>query len=384
MQIGIPREIKDGEARVAATPETVRALAAEGHTILVETGAGLGSGFSDESYRVAGAQLASRPEEIYACPLVVKVKELQLDEYERVRPGCIVFGYQQLARDARLLEAVLRRRVTCLAYEGVLADDGRRPLLAPMSTIAGLLSAQIAAWALQHREGPLAGSGVLLPWLDGIPQAHVLIVGDGTAGGAAARAFLSLGCDVVVLGKGMGRLAELQRQLAGCGRGPLRTAVSSATELSERTAESDVVIGAVSVPGRLAPKLITREMLRSMRPGSVFIDIGIDMGGIAETSRQTKLSDPMYLEERVLHYCVPNIPALVPRAATQALAAATLPYVRLVAGRGLGGAMDVTPGLRDALLVHDGDVVHPGLAEDTGRTVAEYPRGAVRKGSSNE
>ena len=373
MDVGIPKETKDGEARVAATPDTVGALAAEGHAVLVEAGAGLGSGFADEVYRAAGARIVDHPEAIWACPLVVKVKELQPAEYERVQPGSIVFGYQQLARDSRLLDAVLRRRVTCLAYEGVLAEDGSRPLLAPMSTIAGLLSAQIAAWALQHREGPLAGSGILLPRLEGVSRARVLIVGAGTSGGAAARAFLALGCDVTVLGRSAEHLAVLERRLAGDERA-LRTAPSSEAELVRRTAEADVVIGAVSVAGRLAPKLLTREMLRSMRPGSVFIDIGIDMGGIAATSRQTKLSDPMYREEGVLHYCVPNIPALVPRAATQALAAATLPYVQLLAARGRDGAMEAVPGLREALLVHDGLVVHAGLAEDTGRTLAEYAR----------
>jgi alanine dehydrogenase len=367
MHIGIPKEIKDGEARVAATPETVQALVADGHAILVEAGAGLGSGFADDAYRSAGARIAPGADEVYGCPMIVKVKELQPDEYDRVRPGSLIVGYQQLARDPRLLDAALARRVTCLAYEGVLADDGTRPLLAPMSRIAGLLAAQIAAWALQHRPGPLSGSGVLLPWLEGVPQAKVLVVGAGAAGAAAARAFLALGCDVTVLGRSAASLALLEDQLAGGKPGRLRTAPSTPAELAGRIADSDAVVGAVAVPGRLAPKLVTRAMLRSMRPGSVFVDIGIDMGGIAETSRQTKLSDPMYREEGVLHYCVPNIPALVPRAATQALTGATLPYLRLVAGRGLDAASRAAPELRSAVLVHDGAVVQRGLAEDTGR-----------------
>lgn len=372
MDIGVPREIKNGETRVGATPRTTRVLTEAGHTLVVETGAGLGSGFSDGEYAAAGARVVPDASEVYACAMVVKVKELQPPEYRRLRPGTLLACYQQLARDAALLEAVLAARATCVAYEGVTGPGGGRPLLAPMSTMAGLLSAQIAAWALQHREGPLCGSGVLLPWMEGIPQARVLIVGDGSVGGAAAGAFLALGCQVTVLGRSPAPAKRLEQRLAGCGRGTLRTALSTPAELAVGTAEADVVVGAVSVPGRLAPRLITRAMLRAMRPGSVFIDIGIDMGGIAETSRHTKLSDPMFVEEGVLHYCVPNIPALVPRAATQALASATLPCLGLLAERGLDGALEAMPGLRDGLLVHDGRVVHPGLAADTGREFTAY------------
>lgn len=372
MNIGIPREIKNGEARVGATPEMVRSLKNEGHSVLVETDAGSASGFADAGYREAGAGIANRPEDIYACPLIVKVKELQPEEFSRIQPGTILFGYQQMARDPRLLDAVLAHRITCIAYENVLDVDGSRPLLAPMSTIAGLMSVQIALWALQRREGPLSGSGVLLPHLDGVPQGRVLIVGEGIAGSAAARAFLALECAVTVLGQRPSQLKTLEERLVGCGKGTFHTGLATPKDLAARSSEADVVVGAVSVPGRLAPKLITREMLRAMRPGSVFIDIGIDMGGIAETSRQTKLSDPMYMEEGVLHYCVPNIPALVPRTATQALTTATLPYVRLLAERGLEHAVQASPGLREGLLVHDGHIVHPGLAEDTSRAFVPY------------
>ena len=372
MNIGIPREIKNGEARVGATPEMVRSLKNEGHFVLVETGAGSASGYADAGYREAGAVISNRPEDIYACPLIVKVKELQPEEFSRIQSGTILFGYQQMARDPRLLDAVLAHRITCIAYENVLGVDGSRPLLAPMSTIAGLMSAQIALWALQRREGPLSGSGVLLPHLDGVPQGRVLIVGEGIAGSAAARAFLALECAVTVLGQRPSQLKTLEEQLVGYGKGTFRTGLATPEDLAARSAEADVVVGAVSVPGRLAPKLITREMLRAMRPGSVFIDIGIDMGGIAETSRQTKISDPMYMEEGVLHYCVPNIPALVPRTATQALTAATLPYIRLLAERGLEHAVQASSGLREGLLVHDGHVVHPGLAEDTRRAFVPY------------
>jgi alanine dehydrogenase len=372
MRIGIPREIKDGEARVGATPDSVRILAGDGHQLLVETGAGLPSGFDDASYRAAGAEIAAAPEAVYACPLVAKVKELQPPEFDRLQPGTLVAGYHQLARDPRLLDAVLRQRVTCLAYEGVLGEEGGRPLLAPMSTIAGTMTAQIAAWVLQRRPGPLCGSGVLLPRLEGVPPAQVLVLGEGVAGTAAARTFLAIGCEVTVLGKDPGLLRRLEERLASPGPGRLRTGLSETGELARAVARADVVVGAVSVPGHLSPKLITRAMLGSMRPGSAFVDIGIDMGGIAETSRQTYLSDPLYVEEGVLHYCVPNIPALVPRTATQALAEATLPYLRLLAREGLPEAIAARPGLGQGLLVHDGRVVHPALAGDTGRPFTPY------------
>lgn len=373
MKIGIPKEIKDGEARVGATPRTVAALVADGHQVLVETGAGGPSGYGDADYRTAGAELVPGPEAVYACPMVVKVKELQPPEFGRLQPGSLIIGYQQLARDPKLLDQVLARRVTCLACEAVQDEAGGRPLLAPMSTIAGTVTAQIAAWALQRRPGPLCGSGVLLPRLDGLAPARVLVIGEGIAGAAAARTFLALGCAVTVLGKGPEALRRLQDRLAAAGPGPLATGPSGPEELARTVAGADVVVGAVSIPGHLSPKLITRAMLRTMRPGSVFVDIGIDMGGIAETSRQTYLSEPLYVEEGVLHYCVPNIPALVPRTATQAFTEATLPSLRLLAREGLAAAIAAQPGLRQGLLVHDGRVVHPGLAEDTGRPCAPFP-----------
>lgn len=373
MRIGVPKEIKDGEARVGATPRTVAALAADGHQVLVEAGAGAQSGFDDAAYQAAGAELAPGPEPVFACPMVVKVKELQLPEYHRIQAGSLIIGYQQLARDPRLLDHVLDRGVSCLACEAVQDEHGGRPLLAPMSSIAGAVTAQIAAWALQRRPGPLSGSGVLLPRLDGVAPAQVAVIGEGTAGTAAARTFLALGCAVTVLGKVPALLRQLEQRLAAAGPGPLRAFESGPEQLAQAVAAADVVVGAVSIPGHLSPKLITRAMLRTMRPGSVFIDIGIDMGGIAETSRQTYLSEPLYVEEGVLHYCVPNIPALVPRAATQAYAEAILPSLRLLAREGLAGAIAAQPGLGQGLLVHGGRVVHPDLAEDTGRPCAPFP-----------
>jgi len=370
VRVGIPREVKDGEARVGATPDGVRVLAGAGHEVLVERGAGSRAGFPDDAYREAGARIAPGPDEVWTAGLVVKVKELQAEEWPRLRPGCVVAAYHQLARDPRLLDAVLGAGIACLAWEGVTAPGGARPLLAPMSEIAGRMTAQIAAWALQSRPGPLCGSGVLLCGAAGVPPGRALVVGEGAVGKAAAGALLAVGCEVTVLGRDPEALQALEARHASP---HLRTGLSTPETLAAATAAADVVVGAVSVLGRLAPKLVTRAMLRAMRPGSVIVDVGIDMGGIAETSRQTKLSDPLFVEEGVLHYGVPNIPALVPRAATQALAAATLPVVLLLAGRGIAGALRATPGLRDGLLVHGGRVIHPGLAEDTGRPCAPFP-----------
>jgi alanine dehydrogenase len=367
MRIGVPRETKDGEARVGATPEMVRAFVARGHAVQVEAGAGLGSGFGDGDYAQAGAELTPSPDEVFACDLVIKVKELQKPEYGRLRRGSIVAGYQQLARDQGLLQAVLDAGITCLAYESVTTPDGSRPLLLPMSLIAGTMTAQIAAWALQRREGPLSGSGVLLPALPGLPGARVLVIGDGTVGQAAMRTFLRLGCAVTVLGLAEAPLRALAEATGRSLGATPAVAVSSREALQEGLRDADVVVGAVAIPGRLSPKLIDRAMLGSMRPGSVFIDVGIDMGGISETSRQTRLSDPLYVEEGVLHYGVPNIPAQVPRTATLALTAATLPCLLRVADRGLAAAVAAEPGLRPGVLVHDGRIVDPSLAQDCGR-----------------
>jgi alanine dehydrogenase len=373
VDIGVPRETKDGEWRVGLTPDAVRALAARGHDVLVEAGAGARVGLDDAAYATAGAKLAARREDVWGRSLVVKVKELQPAEYALPRAGGVVLAYQQLGRDPRLLDAALASGASFVACEFVRTEDGRRPLLAPMSAIAGLLAPQLAGWALQVRPGPLCGSGVLLAAMDGVPLARVLVVGPGVAGTAAAGGFLDLGCEVAVLGRSQASLSALEARLRGRGRGTLRAAPATPASLEAGVAAADVVVGAVSVPGRLSPRIVTRAMLRAMRPGSVLLDVGIDMGGIAETSRQTTHSDPLYVEERVLHYCVPNIPALVPRAATQALAAATLPYVVALAERGLPAAAALDPALREGVLVHAGAVVHAGLAADTGRAAAPGP-----------
>jgi alanine dehydrogenase len=364
MRIGVPRERKDGERRVGLLPEGTAVLAAAGHLVLVERGAGERVGFDDASYAAAGAGVVRDAAEVYGCDLIVKVKELQRGEWPLLQPHTTVFGFAQLGRDPALLDAVLAARVGCIAYETVAAADGTLPLLAPMSRIAGRLAPLVAATLLLNDHG---GSGVLLPGLDGVAAGRVVIVGCGNVGGAAARVAAQLGCTVQVFGRSRQRLDALR---AGC-VGEVRVACIDPAALAAAVAAADVVIGAVLEPGKLSPRLLSRAMLRSMRAGSVLVDVGIDQGGIAETSRMTTLSAPSYTEEGVVHYCVPNMPALVAHTATLALTRATLPYVRALADAGIDAALAADPGLRAGLQVRGGKVTHAGLASDSGRLIAE-------------
>jgi alanine dehydrogenase len=357
MRIGVPRERKDGERRVGLLPEGVAALAASGHVVLVERGAGERVGFDDASYAIAGAQVVPDAAEIFAAPLIVKVKELQCSEWPLLQRGTVVFGFAQLGRDRELLDAALGAGIGCIAYESVAAGDGTLPLLAPMSRIAGRLAPLIAASMLMSDRG---GSGVLLPGLDGVAPGRVVIVGAGNVGGEAARVAAGLGCRVQVFARSERRLAALRERCTS----DVEVAGIDAAALASCIAAADVVIGAVLEPGKLSPKLVPRAMLRSMREGSVLIDVGIDQGGIAETSRMTSLSDPTYIEEGVVHYCVPNMPALVARTATLALTRATLPYVRAIADAGIDAALAGDPGLRAGMQIRDGAVTHGGLAAD--------------------
>jgi alanine dehydrogenase len=363
MHIGVPRERKEGERRVGLVPEGVAALVAAGHVVHVECGAGTDSGFDDASYAAAGATLARDAAEVYAASLIVKVKELQPAEFALLRPGITVFGFAQLGRDPDLLEAVLDAHITCIAYETVTAADGTLPLLAPMSRIAGRLAPLVGASLLMTDHG---GSGVLLPGVEGVEAGRVVIVGAGAVACAAACAASDLGCAVDVYGRSARRMDLLR---ARCGS-RVATQAAEPSALAAAIADADVVIGAVLEPGRLSPKLVSRAMLRRMRPGSVFIDVGIDQGGIAETSRMTSLSAPTYVEEGVTHYCVPNMPALVARTATRALAQASLPYVRTIASAGVDAALAADPGLRAGLQAQDGRVTHAGLAADCGYRMA--------------
>jgi alanine dehydrogenase len=369
VRIGVPRERKDGERRVAVTPEGARALVAAGHQVLVECGAGERAGFGDGVYMAAGASIVAGPSEAFDCPLVVKVKELQRDEIALLKPSTTVFGFAQLARDRSLLDAVLAARIGVIGYETVVDGHGGLPLLGPTSRIAGRLAPLIAATLLMNDRG---GAGVLFPGVDAVAPARIVIVGAGNVGGEATQIALALGAEVTVFARTQTRLASLRRRCEALAGERLRTAACEREVLAAAVAEADVLIGAVLEPGRLSPKLVSRSMLRAMRAGSVFLDVGIDQGGIGETSRMTSISAPTFVEEGIVHYGVPNMPALVARTATLALTQATLPCLHRLAARGVRAALRTDHHLRAGLQVWNGAVVHPALADDVGLTAVPW------------
>lgn len=360
MLIGVPREIKDGESRVGITPAGVAALRAHGHRVRVETGAGGGTGFADAHYTEAGAEIAAHADDIFAAEFVVKVKELQMAETAMLRPGIIVFAFQHLAADRALLEAVLAARASCLAYEAVMDAAGGLPLLAPMSKLAGRLAIQAGMWALQTHNG---GSGVLLSGVDGVEPGKVVVLGAGNVGANAAFNAIGIGARTTVFAKSRKRLDELERKFPA----RVETLLADSANVGDCVADADLVVGAVLTPGRLSPKLLSRANVAGMRPGSVIVDVGIDQGGIAETSRPTSFSDPLYRDEGVIHYCVPNMPAACARTATLALTQATLPYVLRIADLGLRSAVAQDAGLANGLHTTLGHVTCSNLALDTGR-----------------
>lgn len=360
MLIGVPREIKDGEFRVGMTPQGVRELHARGHAVRVHAGAGTAVGFTDADYAAAGAQIVATPGAIYDTDLVVKVKELYPAEFALLHPGLAVFCFHHLAPDPTLMQALIDARITAIAYETVGASDGSLPILKPMSRVAGRLSIGIAMWALQMGNG---GSGTLLTGVAGVAPGKVVILGAGASGANAAEVAIGLGCETVVFARSRPRLDELQARFPG----RLRVRISTPAAIAEEIVDADALIGAVLTPGQTSPVLITRAMLRTMKRGSVFIDIGIDQKGIAETSRPTSHSQPLFVEEGVLHYCVPNMPAAVAKSATQALAAVTLPYVLALAAHGVKGAAQRDARLAEGIQLHLGHVTHAHLARDTGR-----------------
>src|SRR4051794_23082489 len=364
MLVGVPKEIKDHEYRVGLTPAGVHALCQLGHEVYVESNAGARIGFFDGEYAAAGARLVASSREVFAADMVVKVKELQPREFSLVRRGQILFGYLHLAPDIALLDAMLACGVSAIAYETVTDSHGRLPLLAPMSRIAGRLSVQVGAWALQTANG---GSGVLLAGVPGVAPAKVVVIGAGTAGTNATQIAVGMGADITVLDIDLERLAHLDELY----QGRLNTGYSETLAINEQVSQADLVIGALLLPGKLAPKLISRELLKNMRPGSVLVDIAIDQGGIAETSRPTSHSEPLFVEEGVVHYCVPNMPAACARTATLALTQATFPYVLKLADEGLD-ALSTTSGLANGLQVHAGKITYRSLAEDVKRPFHSY------------
>lgn len=360
MIVGCPRETKNHEYRVGLTPAGARALVAAGHEVLVEAGAGTRVGFPDADYQGAGARIAADAAEVYGrADLVVKVKEPQPPELPLLRPGQILYCYLHLAPAPDLLKSLLERGVSGVAFETITDDRGNLPLLAPMSRIAGRLAPQMGAWALQMANG---GSGVLLGGVPGVPPAKVVVIGAGSVGAEAARIAVGMGADVTVLDRGIAKLEGLDALY----RGRLRTAVADADTLARETEQADLLVGAALVPGRLAPRLLTRAMLARMRPGSVLVDVSIDQGGIAETSRPTSHTEPLFVAAGVVHYCVPNMPSAVARTATLALAQATLPHALALANLGLREAVSHDANLGAGLQLHAGRVTHAALAADIG------------------
>jgi alanine dehydrogenase len=355
--VGVPTEIKDNEKRVALTPDGVAELAHHGHSVVVQAGAGTGSRFSDREYAEAGAKVVAEADEVFeAADLIVKVKEPVPAEYDRFRPGQQLFTYLHLAADRGLTQFLLDRRIDSIAYETVQTADRKLPLLTPMSEVAGRMAVQAAA---HHLESPNGGAGILLGGVPGTPAAHVLIIGGGVSGTEAAKIALGMRAMVRVLDTNPGRLAYLSDIFGG----RLDLVVPNRARTAAYVAEADVVIGAVLVPGAKAPKLVSREMVAAMRPGSVVVDIAIDQGGCFETSRPTTHSNPTYVEEGVTHYCVANIPGAVARTSTLALTSATLPYLVTVAKHGVPGSAKGDPALRAGLSTLSGQLVSEPVAE---------------------
>ena len=355
MQIGVPKETKNHEYRVALTPEGARALVEAGHAVSVETGAGAAVGYGDDAYRAAGAQLAGAAA-VWAAPLVLKVKEPQPDEVARLQSGQILFCYLHLAAAPQLARELVTRGVTALAYETVRDATGRLPLLAPMSDIAGRLAPQMGALGLHKTHG---GSGRLIGGMPGVAPAHVVVIGAGVVGLGAARVAAGLGARITLMDRSADALARAEALFGS----RVATRFSSPDAIADALTDADVVVGAAQVPGRHAPRLIPRALLRRMPPGAVLVDVAIDQGGIAETSRPTTHSDPFFVAEGVVHYCVTNMPGAVARTATEALTHATLPYVQALADQGLA-ALDADAGLAAGLHVHAGEIAHAGLAEE--------------------
>src|SRR5450432_448321 len=352
MKIGVPKEIKIHEYRVGLVPAGVRELVDSGHQVIVQSGAGAGIGFDDSHYQAAGASISKKAEDIFgSTDLIVKVKEPQLNECRMLRSNQTLFTYLHLAADREQTMALLASGATAIAYETVTAPDGSLPLLTPMSEVAGRMSVQVGANCLQKANG---GFGVLLGGVPGVPPAKVVILGGGVSGTHAAEMAAGLRADVTIVDRSPKRLRELALQFGG----NAKTVYSTTDAIERLTRDADLVIGAVLVAGAAAPKLVTRDMVKRMKPGSVLVDIAIDQGGCFETSRPTTHSEPTYVDEGVVHYCVTNMPGAVARTSTYALTNATLPFVLALAGKGWRQAMLDDPHLAEGLNIDAGRVTH--------------------------
>jgi alanine dehydrogenase len=359
MLIGVVKEIKQDEYRVALTPAGAGELRQAGHEVLVEADAGRGSAFPDSDYEAVGARITSVEDVWASVDMVLKVKEPLPEEYPRIREGLVLFTYLHLAADERLTRALVDSGATCIAYETVETDDRRLPLLAPMSEVAGRLATQMGAWALEKARG---GRGILLGGVPGVPPAKVVVLGGGIVGYNAALIAVGMQADVWVLDKSVERMRDLEMMLDG----RITLAMSNQLQIERAVADADLVIGAVLIPGARAPKLITRDMLAGLKHGTALVDVAIDQGGCFETSKPTTHSDPIYLVDDIVHYCVANMPGAVPVTSTFALTNVTLPYVEAIADHGVREAVARDPALARGVNVLDGKLTYEAVADAHG------------------
>jgi len=357
MLIGIPKEIKNNENRVAITPAGVHALTATGHQVVVEKSAGEGSGISDQEFSEAGAQMLDSAEEVWNADMVIKVKEPQLTEYDYFKKGQILFTYLHLAAEMELTKALLEKEVVAIAYETIQLDNGSLPLLIPMSEVAGRMAIQIGA---QFLEGPYGGKGVLLGGVPGVTPCNVTIIGGGIVGTNAAKMAIGLGARVTIVEKSAQRLREIDDLF----NGRVRTLMSNPFNIAASVAHADLLVGAVLIPGARAPRLVTEDMVKAMTPGSVIIDVAIDQGGsVATSDRISTHSDPTYIKHGVVHYSVANMPGAVARTSTFALTNVTLEYALEIANKGYAKAIQDNRSLRKGVNVIQGKVTYKAVAE---------------------
>ncbi len=369
MLIGCPKEIKAQEHRVGLVPASVKELVTHGHKVIIETNAGMGINFSDDDYKAAGAEIVKTAKEVFdRADMIIKVKEPQAVECKMLREGQILFTYLHLAADAEQAQGLIDSKCIAIAYETVTGPDGRGlPLLAPMSEVAGRLSVIVGSHYLQKHMG---GLGRLMCGVPGVPPAKVLVLGGGVAGFNAAKVAVGMGADVTILEKGHDRM----RQLDDYFRGQAKVVYSSADYIEKAVTYSDLIIGAVLVPGASAPRLVSKAMLKTMKPGTVLVDIAIDQGGCFETSRATTHNEPVYVVDDVIHYCVANMPGAVPLTSAMALNNAVLPYTLELANRGWREALLKNPNLRNGLNVCRGEITHAGVAESLHLPFSAQPK----------
>ena len=360
MIVGVPKEIKDHETRVGLVPSGVTALHEAGHTVLVETQAGAGSSIPDADYQAAGAKIIRTAADVWRqADLIVKVKEPQPAEYAHFRPGLILFTYLHLAPLPELTSKLVEAKISSIAYETIRERDGSLPLLTPMSEIAGRMAVQVGA---QYLEKPNGGRGILLGGVPGVAPANVVILGGGVVGHQSAKMAVGLGAHVTIIDRNLDRLRELDDIYSS----QVVTLASNSFTIRDALLQADLVVGAVLIPGASAPKLVRRDMVKSMKQGAVMVDVAIDQGGCFETSHATTHTDPIYFVDGVLHYCVSNMPAAVPHTSTFALTNATFPYLAELCAKGLANACHENPAIRQGVNTYLGFITYPGVAESQG------------------